>query len=288
MADETEPNSGSETRSRRSVLRSIGGLGVTMVGSASAYRHDRTYEDHSDDGIPVELKRSEAFHDRLADLFGSESFEGLKPGRMDFLVDARYVGDATVDDAVKRYLEELFRDNGIYMQWVDHPDRMDERQFLAEYGNDAHSILWSKRGFYAREVESYLKDIALQLVVVPGRREPPYEGRIYSELDDIVGLNNGWLNGVNTGNRAVMGHRESRREQARLSLHEIAHLVLCHDDDPTNSGVMGVQEEVDLTPAEWSQFRDGLDGVRDTTGYDIALRRCSWEEYTPSRPTCCE
>lgn len=288
MADETEPNSESGTQTRRSVLRSIGGIGVTMAGGVSAYRNDRTYEDQSGDGIPVELKRSDAFHDRLVDLFGSESFEGLKPGRMDFLVDARYVGDATVDDAVKRYLEELFRDNGIYMQWVDHPDRMSERQFLEEYGNDAHSILWSTRSFYAREIESDLKNVAFQLVVVPGRREPPHEGKIYCELDDVLGWNSGWLNGMNTGNRAVIGHRESLGEQARLSLHEIAHLVLCHNDDPTNRGVMGTQEEIGLTPAEWSQFRDGLGGIRDTTGYDIALRRCSWEEYAPSRPTCCE
>lgn len=289
MEDATESISASGTRTRRSVLRSIGGIGATVVGSAAAYRYDRTYEDHSGDGIPVELKRSEAFHDRLVDLFGSESFEGLEPGRVDFLVDARYVGDATVDDAVKRHLEDLFRDNGIYMQWLDHPNRRGERRFLEEYGNDARDILWSRRSFYAREVESDLKNVALQLVVVPGRREPPHEGKVYTHLSDILGdsQSTGWVNGMNTGNRAVIGHRESLREQARLALHEIAHLVLCHDDAPTNSGVMGIQERVDLTPAEWSQFRNGLDAVRDTTGYDIALRRCSWGEYVPSRLTCC-
>ncbi len=289
MEDATESRSEKWARTRRSVLRSIGGICATLVGSTAAYRHDRTYEDRSGDGIPLELKRSDAFHDRLVDLFGSESFEGLEPGRMDFLVDARYVGDANVDDAVKRYLEELFRDNGIHMQWLDHPNRMDERRFLEEYGNDARSILWSRRSFYAQEVESDLKNVALQVVVVPGRRKPPHEGKVYTHLSDILGdsQSDGWVNGMNTGNRAVFGHRESLREQARLALHEIAHLVLCHDDDPTNEGVMGIQERVDLTPAEWSKFRNGLDAVRDTTGYDIVLRRCSWGEYVPSRSTCC-
>lgn len=289
MEDATRSESEPEVRTRRSVLRSIAGVGAAMTGSAAAYRHGRAYEEYSGDGIPVELKRSEAFQNRLADLFGTESFEGLEPGRVDFLVDARYVGDATVDDAVKRDLEELFRDNGIYMQWLDHPNRIEEQRFLAEYGNDVRSILWSRRSFYAREVESDLKNVALQLVVVPGRRESPHEGRVYSHLSDILGdgWSNGWVNGMNTGNRAVIGHRESHREQARLALHEIAHLVLCHDDDPTNNGVMGTQERVDLTPAEWSQFRNGLEAIRDTTGYDIALRRCSWGEYVPSRSTCC-
>lgn len=289
MEDKTEPESKRGTRTRRSMLRSIGGIGATVVGSVAAYRYDRTYENQSGDGIPVELKRSEAFHDRLVDIFGSESFEGLQAGRVDFLVDVRYVGGATVDDAVKQYLEGLFRDNGIYMQWLDHPNRMDERRFLEEYGNDARSILWSRRSFYAREIEADLKDVALQLVVVPGRREPPHEGKVYTHLSDILGdsKSDGWVNGMSTGNRAVMGHRESLREQARLALHEIAHLVLCHDDDPTNEGVMGIQERVDLTPAEWSRFRDGLDAVRDTTGYDVAFRRCSWGEYVPSGPICC-
>ena len=289
MADATRSEAEAETQSRRSVLRSIGGFGATMVGGVATYKHDRTYEDQSSDGIPTELKRSETFQDRLTELFGSESFEGLEPGRLDFLVDVRYVGDATIDDSVKRYLKTLFRDNGIYMQWLDHPERIDEQRFLSAYGNDVRSILWSKQSFYVQEVESDLKNVALQLVVVPGRRESPHEGRVYCHFSDYLrnGWNNGWINGMNTGNRAVIGYRDSYREQARLALHEIAHLVLCHDENPSNLGVMGTQERFDLTPSEWSRFRNGLDAVRDTTGYDIALRRCSWSEYIPLERTCC-
>ena len=289
MEDATQSTSGAGTHSRRSVLRSVGGIGATMIGSAAAYRRDRTYEDDSGDGIPVERKRSGELHDRLIEVFGAESFEGLEPGRADFLVDARYVGGATVDDRVKRYLEELFRDNGIYMQWLDHPNRIDGQQFLDEYGNDVRRILWSRRSFYAREIESDLKEVAFQLVVVPGRRDPPHEGRVYCQLSDSLqnGWNEGWINGMNTGNRAVVGHRDSPREQARLALHEIAHLALCHDESTSNTGAMGTQERLDLTPTEWATLRGGLDAVRDTTGYDIVLRRCSWGEYVPSRPTCC-
>ncbi|OYR41843.1 hypothetical protein DJ82_04255 [Halorubrum sp. Ib24] len=292
MADQPRPEGENESRSRRSVLAPLGGTGATLLGGVGAaaaggvgaYRRDRASEHSGGDGIPDELKRSEAFHERLVDRFGADSFEGLEVGRTDFLVDARYVGTAAVDDSVKRRLEALFRDNGIHMQWLDHPDRIDERRFLESYGNDVHSILWATQSFYAREVEADLKNVAFQLVVVPGRREPPHVGRVYCHLSD--GLrdrwNDGWVNGMNAGNRAVVGHRDSPREQARLALHEIAHLVLCHDDDPANTGEMGTQQRLDLTDDEWTELRNGLDAVRDTTGYDVAFRRCSWTEYVPA------
>lgn len=291
MGDQPQPKDEMGVRSRRSVLRSLGGVGATLLGGVgstvaggvSAYRQDRAYDDRSGDGIPDELKRSEAFHERLTDLFGADSFDGLEVERTDFLVDVRYVGDATIDESVKRYLEDLFRENGIHMQWLDHPDRMDEQRFLETYGNDVYSILWGKNSFYAREVETDLKNVAFQLVVVPGRRESPHEGRVYCHFSDTLRdrWNDGWINGMNTGNRAVVGHRESPREQARLALHEISHLVLCHDDDPTNTGEMGTKQRLDLADDEWRALRNGLDAVRDTTGYDVAFRRCSLDEYTP-------
>ena len=291
MADQPQPGEETRIRSRRSVLRSLGGAGAMLLGGVGsavasgvgAHRYDPTYQSSSGDGIPDELKRSETFHRRLADRFGAGSFDGLEVGRTDFLVDVRYVGNAAVDDAVKRHLETLFRDNGIHMQWLDHPVRIDERRFLETYGNDVYSILWSARSFYAREVETDLKNVAFQLVVVPGRREPPHEGRVYCHLSDNLRdrWNNGWVNGMNVGNRAVVGHRESPREQTRLALHEISHLALCPDDDPANTGVMGTQQRLDLTDDEWAALRNGLDAVRDITGYDAAFRRCSWQEYAP-------
>lgn len=291
MSDQPRPEEETGVRSRRSLVYTLGGVGAALfggVGSAvaggiGAHRYDRVSGNDGGDGIPDELKRSAAFHDRLADRFGADSFEGLEVGRRDFLVDVRYVGDATVDESVKRNLETLFRDNGIYLQWLDHPNLIAEQRFLEEYGNDAYSILWARRSFYAREVEADLKDVAFQLIVVPGRREPPHEGRVYSHLSDNLRdrWNDGWVNGMNAGNRAVVGHRESPREQLRLALHEISHLVLCHDDDPANTGVMGTQQRLDLTDAEWAALRNGLDAVRDTTGYDVAFRRCSWSAYAP-------
>lgn len=291
MSNQQRPKDETGVRSRRSLVRTLGGVGAALVGGVGsgvaggigADRYDRTSGNGSGDGIADELKRSAAFHERLADRFGADSFEGLEVGRRDFLVDVRYVGDATVDDSVKRDLEALFRDNGIYMQWLDHPNRIGERRFLEAYGNDVYSILWARESFYVREVEDDLKDVAFQLIVVPGRREPPHEGRVYSHLSDNLRdrWNDGWVNGMNAGNRAVVGHRESPREQLRLALHEIAHLVLCHDDDPANSGEMGTQQRLDLTDTEWAALRNGLDAVRDTTGYDVAFRRCSWSEYAP-------
>lgn len=246
----------------------------------TAGEHDGDGDDDSDrdrDGIPDALERSSAFHDRLEDVFG-DAFDGLDPDRPDFLVDVRCVGDATVDDRVGRHLEALFRDNGIHMQWLPYPERYDPDRFAEEYGNDVRKMLWSRRSFYRREVEPDLRNVAFQLLVVPGKPEAPMEGRVYSPYARHVagGWHEGWVNGLNVGNRAVVGHRDSLREQARLALHEIAHLVLCHDDDPSNPGVMGTQERVDLTDAEWTRFRNGLDAVRDTTGYDVVFRRCLW------------
>lgn len=281
----------SDGTTRRSVLRSVGAAMTVPFGTVAAYGSDRSYEDRSGDGIPTELKQSTPFEERLRDVYG-DSFDGFDTARKDLLVDARYVGDASIDDRVKADLEEQFRDNGIHLQWLDYPKRYDERRFRETYGdagNDVRSILWSRRSFYHEEVEPELRDVAFQLVVVPGRRDPPHEGRVYSHTSDHLtdGWHDGWVNGLNVGNRAVVGDREDPAEQARLALHEIAHLVLCHDDDPANRGVMGSQEVVDLTPNEWASLREGLGAIRDTTGYDVVFRRCLWEEQTAELTLCC-
>ena len=270
-------------RTRREVLRSAGAVAGTPFGLGAAYRADRSFEDRSGDGIPDDLKRSESFHRRLEELFGSD-FEGLETERRDFLVDVRYVGDVSIDDRVKTYIEDRFRDNGIHMQWLDYSTRYDEARFREAYGYNARTVLWSRRSFYRREIESDLRDVAFQLVVVPGSSEPGLEGTVYSPWMDYVinDWQDGWVNGMNVGNRALVGNRPSPRAQAELALHEIAHLVLCHDDDPSNRGVMGAAEEIDLTAGEWARLRDGLDAVRDTSGYDVALRRCLWTDHASS------
>ncbi len=267
--------------SRRKFLQTAGATLGAPLTLGTAYRSDRSFEDRDEDGIPDELERSATFDRRLEELFGT-AFEGLDPERKDLLVDVRYVGDASIDERVSTYLEALFRDNGIHMQWLEYPDHYDEEWFLEEYGYNVRRTLWSRSSFYHEEIESDLKDVAFQLVVVPGKPESPYEGAVYSPWINHLegGRYDGWTNGMNVGNRAVMGSSEIAREQARVALHEIAHLVLCHDDDPSNDGVMGTNEEIDLTAAEWAQMRSGLDAIRDTTGYDVALRRCLWTEQT--------
>lgn len=262
--------------SRRTVLKSIGGAASAPFGLAAAYHTDRAYPDRDEDGIPDGLKESDEFHDRLEELFGSEQFDGLATGRTDFLIDARYVGDASVPDSVKRALERVFRDHGIHMQWLDYGTRYEAAQFEKEYGYDVRRTLWADDSFYRREVEDDLKDVAFQLLIVPGKPDQPHQGRVYSPWSDHVidEWFDGWVNGMNVGNRAIIGDRSSPREQARLALHEIAHLALCHDDDPDNQGVMGTGEAVNLTGSEWRRFRENLDNVHDTTGFDVAFRRC--------------
>ena len=279
MGGDDSPSRG---HTRREVVRNVGIAAALPFGLYSGYRSDRSFEDQDEDGIPDELERSEQFHRRLEDLYGEEAFDGLDPDRKDFLVDVRYVGDTSIDERVKSFLERRFRDNGIHMQWLDYPERYDSKEFTEQYGNNVRKILWSRRSFYRQEVESDLKDTAFQLVVVPGNPDPPFEGSVYSPWVDHATNDgvDGWINGMNVGNRAVVGDRTTPVEQARLALHEIAHLVLCHDDDPSNEGVMGTNEEIDLTAAEWAQMRSGLDAIRDTTGYDVALRRCLWTEQT--------
>lgn len=278
--DTSGDNSPGTGTTRRGFLRRSGIAVGLPFGLGAAYRNDRSFEDRAGDGIPDDLQQSTEFRRSLDDRFGSDAFEGFDPDRKDFLVDVRYVGDATIDDRVKDRLEQLFRDNGIHMQWLDYSTRYDQREFVEEYGYNVRNILWSRRSFYRQEVDPDLQDVAFQLVVVPGNPDPPSEGTVYSPwVEHVVPDRGGWINGMNVGNRAVIGDRDELREQARLALHEIAHLVLCHDDDPSNRGVMGTHQEIDLTASEWAKMRAGLDAVRDTTGYDVALRRCLWSDH---------
>lgn len=263
--------------SRRRLLKIGGGLSLTTgLGGYIRYRSDRTYPDQDADGIPDSVKRSESMQRTLASTFG-EQFEGLRVGRRDLLLDVRYVGDVSVPLQVKHAIRRRLRNNGIHLQWLDHPKHYPQDWFEREYGNNARMLLWGRDSFYRQEIEEELKDIALQLVMVPGAIDGPYKGRIYSPWADLAGTHsNGYINGMNFGNRAVAAKRQEPWEQTRLIFHEVAHLALCHDSDPDNRGVMGTNETLTLTDEEWERLRSNLDNVRDTTGYDLLARTCLW------------
>lgn len=279
MSTPTAGGDGDDSATRRKLLRSIGGVAGVPVGTGvGVYAADRRFVDDDGDGIPDEKERSRAFHDRLVGLFGHGQFIGLDPGRRDLLIDVRYVGKSRIDPRTKRRIERRFREHGIYAQWLDYPHRYDGDRIAAEYGWNAKTLLWDRNGFYRQEIESFVRDVAVQVIVIPGREFPGHDGLVYSPWASVLGSGvDGHVNGFSVGNRAVVCDREDRQEQERLVFHELAHLALCHDDDPENTGVMGTNEQIGLTDEEWDRLRTNLDAVRDTTGYDVALRRCLWE-----------
>lgn len=266
-----------EPVTRRRLLGALGaGVSIPLLGGEL---HDWAVEAAADadgDGIPDRVKRSARAARRIDRTFEG-GFDGFELGRHDLLLDARYVGDVSIPLAVKRGLERRFRENGIYLQWLDHGREYDRGGFESRYGNSARRILWARDSFYHREIEDFLKDLALQLVVVPGAPDGPFRGRIYSTWANTVGSHpQGYVNGMSFGNRAVVAERHDRWEQTRLIFHEIAHLGLCHSDDPENRGVMGTNETLSLTDEEWSTLADNLSNVRDGTGYDLLFRPCLW------------
>lgn len=248
------------------------------IGTA-AYRLDRSYADRDGDGIPDSLDRSPEFDTWLRELFGAAQFEGLDPNRRDLLVDVRYVGETSVSTQTTSLLVELFRDNGIYLQWLEYPDRYDRAAFERRYGYNARRILWSPWSCYHRTVERRLKNVALQLFVVPGLGEKQHHGKLYSPSTAFHDSSStGYVNGFNTGNRAVVTDCDDHEDEAKLVLHELAHYALCHSTDPANTGVMGTKAEIDLLADEWATLRSGLGAIRDTTGVDVVFRQCLWDE----------
>lgn len=257
---------------RRRVLGlAAGALASAMGVGTTAYYGDQPHPDEDGDGIPDPLERSPRFDRALATVFGDE-FETVDPDRKDLLVDVRCVGDAAISADSEAYLRDLFRQNGIHVQWLDYPSKYDERAVRGRYGTTVEDLLAKRNGFYWNEVEPFLRDVAFQLVVVPARFLEPHEGRIYSTFL------NAYFKGMNFGNRAVVVRQDDEEDEARLVLHEVAHLALYHDFDPDNRGVMGRGDEIDLTDREWARFRNGLTNIRDTTGYDVVFRRRLWEE----------
>ena len=272
----------STPRSRRGVLKAVGGLVATPIGiGATAYGLDRSYRDADGDGIPDSLEADAAFEEWLTGVFGADQFSGLDPTRRDLLVDVRYIGKTSVRERTKSRLIELFRTNGIHLQWLDYPDRYDRPSFERRYGYNAREILWSPRSFYHRTIERRLKNVAFQLIVVSGFGEGPHHEYLYSPWTKFDS-GSGYVSGFNTGNRAVVAGSHSHEAEAKLICHEIAHLVLCHSTDPANTGVMGSQDELDLQPDEWETLRTGLDAIRDTTGVDVAFQECLWAGLSPA------
>lgn len=266
--------------SRREILELGGGVLGTATGVAGlAGRLRESPEDRSDDGIPDSLKRSESFNEFLDETFRTRDFDGLDPERTELLVDLRYVGGTGISERAKTQVVELFRANGIHLHWLDYPDRYDRERFESEYGYRAEDLLWPTGSFYQKEVESPVKNVAVQLIVIPPSDQ---DGGTYlhASFQTLSSGGESSIAGLSLGNRAVVTEQARVRDEVGLVLHEVAHLGICHDDDPANTGVMGPDpEEVDLMPDEWRTLRSRLDNVRDRTGFDLALRPCIWEEY---------
>lgn len=256
---------------RRSVLAA----GAGTVGLGKVGWHTLIRDPPGPEGVPKSIKQSADVTDRLQNLFGDQ-FEGFEIGRPDLLIDARYVGDTFVQASVKQFLIEHFRAHGIHLQWLDHPTRHNKRKFEREYGYNTQRILWDPRGYYHQEIEPDLKNIALQLIVVEGHELRPGFGMLYSPWAARLGPGEGYVNGMNFGNRAVVATRITEWEMARLIFHELAHLALCHDFSDENLGVMGTNERLTLLDREWHSLRENLDNVRDATGVDLLGRRCLW------------
>lgn len=271
----------STPRSRRDVLRALGGLAATPIGlGTTAYGLDRSYRDTDGDGIPDSLEDDTGFEAWLTSVFGADQFSGLDSARRDLLVDVRYVSGTGVRDRTKSRVVELFRANGIHLQWLDYPDRYDRSSFERRYGYNTKEILWSPWSFYHWEIERRLKNAAFQLIVVPGLGEGPHHEYLYSSWTEFDG-GSGYVSGFNTGNRAVVAGSHDHEAEAKLICHEIAHYALCHSTDPANTGLMGTQDDLDLQPDEWEALRTGLAAIRDTTGFDVAFQRCLWAGLSP-------
>jgi hypothetical protein len=259
---------------RRQILCAIAASFTAALGVGTlASLKDNSDQDTDQDGLPDALEQSPQFHRKLETVFGEE-IETLDPDQKDLLIDTRYIGATSISDEAKEYLRELFHNNGINLQWLDYPARYDLEMVREKYGMDVESILFSPNGFYWSQIEPFLRNVAFQLIVAPGRKSDPAEGQIYCQFYED------YVSGMNFGNRAVVTQRDEPADQAALALHEIAHLVLCHDPNPNNSGPMGQETEIDLTEHEWEQFRDNLDNIRDSTGIGVVFRRCLVEDYS--------
>lgn len=278
--NETTPSS--PRRSRRDTFKLLGGLfGVPVGVGALVYGADRSYSDSDGDGIPDSLERSVSFHQLIENTFGATQFDGLNPRRKDLLLDVRYIGTASISDRTKEQIEQLFRKNQIYLQWLDYPIRYDQTWFESEYGYNVKRILTSPRSFYHTHIEHELKDVALQLFVVPEQTTSDSQLHLDSFLARFQDRNNGF-SGMSVGNRAVVTEQSRFEREIRLILHEIGHLALCHDIDPGNTGVMNTdtdRSEINLIESEWETLRSNLSNIRNTTEIDITLRRCIWEEF---------
>lgn len=250
--------------SRRTLL----GAGMSVVGLGTL--RSSPFEDADADGIPDAIERSDEYDRFVRDRFGDEQFEGLEPHRRDLLIDARYVGSATISGETKRFVRDAFRDHGIYLQWLDYPVRYPVGSFAEQYGDRVERILWPIASFYADEIEEELRDTALQVIVLPDSEE---------NLEALYAIQQGQhFDGMSFGNRCLVTASASGQAEMVLVMHEIGHLALCHNEDPAS--VMSANpDQARFTTREWARLREGLSNIRDTSGFDIATRKCLLERY---------
>ncbi len=251
--------------------RTLLGAGLSVFGLGTL--RSSPFEDVDADGIPDAIERSEEFEGFIRDRFGDEQFEGLNPHRRDLLIDARYVGSATITAETKRYVREAFRDHGIYLQWLDYPVRYPVKPFAEQYGDRVERILWPIGSFYADEVEEELRNTALQVIALPDSEE---------DLEALYAIQQGQhFDGMSFGNRCLVTESASLEAEAILVMHEIGHLALCHNQD--SASVMSpTPDQARFTAREWTRLREGLSNIRDTSGFDIATRKCLLERFRES------
>lgn len=256
--------------SRRELLMLAGAAGAGLAGAGyvhrdrimagsrdaveDVYRRIRQRTDGDLDGLPDALEESEQFQQYVEDVFQT-TVEPFDAEQKDLIIDARYVEGETVPEDHKQYIERLFADRiDVNVRWMDHPETYDREQFLADYGYDPAAMLWGDDSFYEQEVADELKDVALQVVFVPGKQSEPQEGALYCAPGDR------YLRGFSAVNRAVVTGNLPPEQRLRTTLHEIAHLGnYTHNyGDEADKGVFGQNVVTDLTGQQWERLHDRL------------------------------
>lgn len=228
-------------------------------------------------GIPEPYVQDSEKRDRI-DRYLEDNFRGdiRSIEEVDGIFDFRYVEGEELSGDIPGNIEQEFRSQGIDIMVLERKESYPRNPFLQEYGCEVSSITGSwvdpSGSFWSEEIEEFMREVALQVVFVPGKQEGPYRGLIKNDLP-FLREERDYALGQAVGDRAVIAGMDKREELTtdqhykvirwNVTRHEIGHGVGARHIDRsdcvmTRKELESVEQKLPYSESSRQQMEDQL------------------------------
>lgn len=218
-------------------------LGLIGSGTAGYLSSGLVLENSNGVGSDPESFNSSQ-HESLYDSYPENQVDKLDYGAKNVIFDFHYVEGEILDDEHVESIETVFQDAGVNAKVLENETVLTEDEFHEHRPVD-RELLVNESSLWSEYTEDFMKDTAIQVYFVPGKKDKPNRGELktFDQEGDAR-----WLEGLTYASenpRSVVSFDSPYRVKG--AVHELGHAMgLRHTEDETDIMYVPITEETEL------------------------------------------